>query len=200
MFAGFAIFFWIITPALYYTNTWFTAYLPVCTASLYDNTAQIYNVSRILNDDNTFNVVEYEAYSPPFLPATFAFVIGIAFAGVTAVPMHIYLWHSKQIWDALTGRTKLDIHARLMRLYPRTPWYWFIALSVAIFAMAIAMVQVYEMELPWWSIILAVAIPIVYMVPSGIIIGTSNVDANQLNVLSQFIGGYMFNGRPFAGK
>jgi OPT oligopeptide transporter protein len=50
-----------------------------------------------MNADNTFNVAEYEAYSPPFLPATFAFVYGISFAALAAVPEHIYLWHGKQI-------------------------------------------------------------------------------------------------------
>lgn len=36
------------------------------------------------------------------------------------------------------------------------------------------------------------------MVPCGIIQGITNVDANQLNVLAEFIGGYMFNGKPLA--
>ncbi|KAM3421973.1 hypothetical protein BST61_g2350 [Cercospora zeina] len=36
------------------------------------------------------------------------------------------------------------------------------------------------------------------MVPCGIIQGITNVDANQLNVLSEFIGGYMFQGKPLA--
>ena len=117
VFAGFVVFFWIVTPGLYYSNVWFTAYLPLCTAELYDNTASVYNITRVMNADGTFNVAEYEAYSPSFLPATFAFVYGISFAALTAVPVHIYLWHGKEIKDAFAGRTKLDVHARLMRLY-----------------------------------------------------------------------------------
>jgi OPT family oligopeptide transporter len=151
-----------------------------------------------MNADNTFNVAEYKAYSPPFLPATFAFVCGISFAALPAVPVHIYLWHGKQIRDAFTGRTKLDIHARLMRLYPRTPWYWYGALTVVILAMAIGMVEGYKTTLPWWAFILAAVIPALYMIPCGIIQGITNVNANQLNVLSEFISGYMFNRRPLA--
>lgn len=30
VFAGFAIFFWIVTPGLYYANVWYTAFLPIC--------------------------------------------------------------------------------------------------------------------------------------------------------------------------
>lgn len=200
VFAGFAIFFWIVTPGLYYANVWYTAFLPICTADLYDNTAQVYNVTKVLNADHTFNTASYEAYSPAFLPATFAFVYGISFAALTAVPVHIYLWHGSQIIDAFKGRTKLDIHARLMRMYKQTPWYWYGAITVIITAVAIIMVEVYDTKLPWWAVLMAAVIPALYMVPCGIIQGITNVNANQLNVLSEFIGGYMFNGKPLASK
>lgn len=62
------------------------------------------------------------------------------------------------------------------------------------------MVHVYHTGLPVWAIILATVIPALYMIPCGIIQGIANVDANQLNVLAEFIGGYMFNGKPLASK
>ncbi|KAH6718357.1 OPT oligopeptide transporter protein-domain-containing protein [Leptodontidium sp. MPI-SDFR-AT-0119] len=198
VFAGFVIFFWIVTPGLYYSNVWFTAYLPICTAELYDNTASVYNITRVMNSDGTFNVAEYEAYSPSFLPATFAFVYGISFAALTAVPVHIYLWHGKEIKDAFAGRTKLDIHARLMRLYKQTPWYWYGAITVVVLVASMLMVHFYHTSLPVWAILLATIIPAIYIIPCGIIQGITNVNANQLNVLSEFIAGYMFKGRPLA--
>lgn len=48
VFFGFALFFWVVTPALYYTNTWFTAYLPFCTADVYDRFGQVYDSSEWL--------------------------------------------------------------------------------------------------------------------------------------------------------
>ncbi|RDW61997.1 small oligopeptide transporter-1 [Coleophoma cylindrospora] len=198
VFGGFVIFFWIVTPGIYYSNTWFTAYLPICTADLYDRYAGVYNVSSVLDTNHQLDITKYEAYSPPFLPATFAFVYGISFAALTAVPVHIYLWHGTQIMDALKGTTRLDIHARLMRVYKRVPWYWFATITVVIMGMSIGMVVGYGTGLPWWAILLASIIPAIYMIPCGIIQGITNVDANQLNVLSEFIGGYMFQGRPLA--
>jgi OPT family oligopeptide transporter len=65
-------------------------------------------------------------------------------------------------------------------------------------AMAIAMVEVYDTKLPVYGVFLALIIPFLYMVPCGIVQGITNVDANQLNVLSEFIGGYMFEGKPLA--
>jgi OPT oligopeptide transporter protein len=56
-----------------------------------------------------------------------------------------------------------------MRLYPRTPWYWYGALMVVILAMAIGMVEGYKTTLPWWAVILAAVIPAFYMIPCGII-------------------------------
>lgn len=146
----------------------------------------------------TLNATAYAEYSPPFLPATFAFVYGISFAAITAVPVHIYLWHGTQTRDAIAGRTKLDIHARLMRLYSRTPWYWYGGITIVVMILGIVMVEVYDTKLPWWAILLAAVIPAFYMIPCGIIQGITNVDANQLNVLAEFIGGYMFTGRPLA--
>lgn len=74
VFGGFAFFFWIVTPALYYTNTWYTAYLPLMTADVYDNTGADYNVTKVLTAAGTLDIAAYQKYSPPFLSATFAFV------------------------------------------------------------------------------------------------------------------------------
>lgn len=73
VFGGFAFFFWIVTPAIYYTNTWFTAYLPFCTAEVYDRFGAIYNATNVITGQS-FDQAKYEAYSPPYLPAMFAFV------------------------------------------------------------------------------------------------------------------------------
>ena len=60
------------------------------------------------------------------------------------------------------------------------------------------MVEVYHTNLPVYGVFLALAIPAIYMIPCGIIEGITNVNANQLNVLAEFIGGYMFSGKPLA--
>jgi OPT family oligopeptide transporter len=85
-----------------------------------------------------------------------------------------------------------------MRSYKTTPWWWYGAITVVMVALSIAMVEVYQVKLPVYGVFLALLIPALYMVPCGIIQGITNVNANQLNVLSEFIGGYMFPGRPMA--
>ncbi|KAI6966827.1 small oligopeptide transporter, OPT family [Hortaea werneckii] len=198
VFAGFAFFFWIVVPGLYYTNTWFTAYLPMMTADVYDRTGAAYDVSKVLSDTRTIDAAKYAEYSPPYLSATFAFVYGLSFAAITSVITHVYLWHGKDIWDAVRGRQPLDIHGRLMRAYKKVPWWWYVTILVFFTALSIVLAEIYHTQLPVYGVFLALIIPAVYMVPCGIIQGITNVDANQLNVLSEFIGGYLFAGKPLA--
>ncbi|KAF8261428.1 OPT oligopeptide transporter protein-domain-containing protein [Lactarius quietus] len=63
---GIAIVFfsWFLVPILYYTNTWYSAFLPMVSSQAFDNTGSPYNISRIINDDATFNIDAYKAYSP----------------------------------------------------------------------------------------------------------------------------------------
>ncbi|KXT13426.1 hypothetical protein AC579_9906 [Pseudocercospora musae] len=198
VFGGFAFFYWIVVPGIYYTNTWFTAYLPMMTADVYDRFGGDYNVTKVLTPAGTLDPVAYAEYSPPYLSATFAFVYGLSFASITAVLVHVWLWHGSDIYGALRGRQKLDIHGRLMRAYRNVPWWWYVVLLAVCFAMSCVLVEVFNTELPIYGVVLALLIPAIYMVPCGIIQGITNVDANQLNVLSEFIGGYMFEGKPLA--
>ncbi|GMG13730.1 unnamed protein product [Aspergillus oryzae var. brunneus] len=198
VFAGFAAFFWIVVPGIFYTNTWFTAYLPLMTSDVYDRTGAVYDTARVISPQSTLDLEAYKSYSPPYLGATFAFVYGLSFASITGVLTHIGVWHYKDIWAAFRGKNRLDVHARLMKSYKKTPWYWYAAIIVAMTAISIAMVEVYKTKLPVYGIFLALAIPAIYMIPCGIVQGITNVNANQLNVLAEFIGGYMFEGKPLA--
>lgn len=62
-----SVVFWIyiVTPAIYYSNTWLSAYLPIQSNSIYDNTGSIYNVTRVINKKEgfVFEPEKYEEYS-----------------------------------------------------------------------------------------------------------------------------------------
>ena len=124
---GFVLFFWILTPILYYTNIWYAHYLPMSSRGAYDNTGGSYDVQKILNDDFTFNFQKYQNYSPLFLSTTFAVSYGLSFASITAILTHTFLYSRKQIWSqfrtALNEQT--DVHARLMNNYKKVPEWWY---------------------------------------------------------------------------
>ena len=168
------------------------------TANVYDRFGQEYNVTQVISPGQTLDEQAYIKYSPPFLPATFAFVYGLSFASITAVLVHVYLWHWTDIRATLQNKQKDDIHSRLMRAYRRVPWWWYGVLTIVMFVLSVVMVEVYHTKLPVYGVLLALCIPAVYIIPCGIIQGITNVNANQLNVAAEFIGGYMFAGRPLA--
>jgi hypothetical protein len=93
----------------------------------FDNTGKKYNVSRIINPDLSFNLEAYKAYSPPFIPVTFAIFYGLSFASITATLTHTFLYYHKQMWAQarrpLSGQS--DIHARLMSVYKPVPDWWY---------------------------------------------------------------------------
>jgi hypothetical protein len=96
----------------------------------FDNTGIQYNVSKIINDDSSFNLEAYQAYSPLFLSVSFAVAYGISFASITATLTHTYLYYRKQIWTQ--ARRSLseqpDIHARLMSVYKEVPDWWYLTI------------------------------------------------------------------------
>jgi hypothetical protein len=68
---------WIITPALYYSNTWLSAYLPLQSNSIFDDTAKVYNVSRVIDakEGFIFDEAKFDAYStvsPPSFVRNYA--------------------------------------------------------------------------------------------------------------------------------
>lgn len=88
---------------------------------------------------------------------------------------HVYFFHWGDIVRALKGATRLDIHARLMKPYKKVPIWWWGAIILVVFAMAVAMTEVFHTGLPVYGIVLAFVIPTVYMIPCGMIQGVTNV-------------------------
>lgn len=125
--AGFVCFFWVLAPALYFTNTWYAGNMPISSRTSYDNTGQQYDVRRVLDKDGIFDEAAYHAYSPLFLSTTFALSYALSFAAITATIVHTLLYFRHQIW--IQSRRSLneqeDIHARLMSRYKQVPTWWY---------------------------------------------------------------------------
>ena len=144
---GFVLFFWILTPALYYSNVWDLSNFPISANEPYDRFGRSYNVSRIITSDNKFNLTAYDEYSPLYLPATYAVTYLLAFTLSTCVIVHTLLYHGRSLLNGLKNIKveKDDIHARakLMRNYPEVPDWWCLTVFV-FFGMAIIVVKVWN--------------------------------------------------------
>ncbi|KAF8315900.1 OPT oligopeptide transporter [Clavulina sp. PMI_390] len=196
---GFVVFFWIIAPAMYFSNVWYAQYLPILSSHAFDNTGSYYNVTRILTDHNTLDHSLYEQYSPLFLPTVFAISYGLSFASVTATLSHAFLYFRKQIWtQSRRSMSEMpDIHARLMSKYQEVPDWWYAVIFLTMFAFAIISIQCWPSELPVWALIIALLIAFIYIIPIGMIQAITNQQVG-LNVITELIVGYMLPGRPIA--
>ncbi|KAE9383193.1 OPT oligopeptide transporter [Gymnopus androsaceus JB14] len=200
---AFVFFFWLVTPILYYTNTWNSAYLPVLSDGSFNNNGTAYDVRRIVSPDLAFDQTAYEAYSPIYLSATFALSYGLSFASMTATISNLF--YRKQIW--IQARRSLneqaDVHAKLMSRYPQVPEWWYTTIFVTMFLFGCIVIQVWDTQLPIWGLscsgyfILALVISFFYTLPIGIIQAITNQQVG-LNVITELIIGYSLPGRPIA--
>ncbi|KAE9392630.1 small oligopeptide transporter, partial [Gymnopus androsaceus JB14] len=200
---AFVFFFWLVTPILYYTNTWNSAYLPVLSDGSFNNNGTAYDVRRIVSPDLAFDQTAYEAYSPIYLSATFALSYGLSFASMTATISNLF--YRKQIW--IQARRSLneqaDVHAKLMSRYAQVPEWWYTTIFVTMFLFGCIVIQVWDTQLPIWGLscsgyfILALVISFFYTLPIGIIQAITNQQVG-LNVITELIIGYSLPGRPIA--
>lgn len=130
--------------------------------------------------------------------------------------MYTYLNHRKTIWRQYKSSTneKPDIHMKLMRKYKEAPTLWYTVLFFIVghnhlpectteltrlqcLALGFFTILGYPTNLSWWAFLLAVGISFVFSLPIGIIEAVTNHQIG-LNVLTEFIYGYIQPGRPLA--
>ncbi|CAL1711504.1 unnamed protein product [Somion occarium] len=224
-FLGFVLFYWVLAPALYYTNVWKLAYFPMLANGPYDRLGNPYNITRVLREDSTFDPVAFDNYSPLYLPASYAITYLVAFALSSCVVVHTFLYHGKAIWRGLGfNKIKLnwarrmlgkklvsdseedergddwekdDIHAKLMRVYPEVPNWWYWAVFFVFFSLCVVAIEVWHTGLPIWGLLLAMGIVGLYVVPSGFIYAMTS-ETLSTNLLAQIIPGVALPGKPIA--
>ncbi|PKY07216.1 small oligopeptide transporter, OPT family [Aspergillus campestris IBT 28561] len=196
---GLVVFFWITTAGLHYSGAYWSKHLPISDSSSYDNTGNVYNVSRILTPDFKFDEAKYKEYSPLFLSTTFMLSYGLSFASIIAVLLNAGLFHGKEIWARFRkfGHEEEDVHGRLMARFKPVPMWWYLAIALIMMGMGLGVVIGYPTGLSWWAFFISLIMAAVWFVPIGIVQASTNV-AIGLNVLTEFIIGYMQPGRPMA--
>ncbi|CCM00338.1 uncharacterized protein FIBRA_02368 [Fibroporia radiculosa] len=195
---AFVFFFWIVTPIVFFKNSFYSQYMPIASDGSYDNTGNMYNVSNIITN-GIFDEAKYIQYSPMFISATFAISYGVQFAAITAVIVHTFLWYSKDISRQMRRaiHDERDVHARLMAVYPEVPWWWYAIIGVIAFVCGVVGIEIYPTELPVWAMVMAIVIALIFIIPVGMIRAITN-QMIGLNVMFEFIVGYMLPGKPVA--
>jgi OPT family small oligopeptide transporter len=196
---GVTVFILISALGIHYTGSWYSDYLPMMDNASYDNTGKSYNVSKILTSSLTFDEAAYKEYSPIFISTGQALGYGASFASVTAIIVHTALYHGKDIWARMKGSKseEKDVHMKMMEKYPDVNDWWYVGTFVFFFGLSFAAVCGWETHFPWWAFIISILISAVFILPVGIMEAITNVHIG-LNVLTEYIVGYMIPGRPLA--
>nr|WVH01953.1 OPT family small oligopeptide transporter [Naematelia aurantialba] len=196
-FGGLIVMCWIITPIILMTNFWSARDFPSAVSSgLFNSTLQKFDVTSVLNPDLSLNDEAWEQNGPLLLTPFFAVSYALSFAALSSVLVHVWLWHRKEIMEALSLRTQLnDVHNKLMRAYLPVPSSWYLALLGVNFGAAVILVKITPLQMPIWALVLSVAIATVFLIPVGIITAVSNTTIG-LNVLTEFVAGLLMPGKP----
>lgn len=204
---GFFIFAYVIIPAAYFSNIYEAKKFPFFSSSNFDSTGQRYNISRVLQKDKfALDAEAYNNYSKLYLSSFFIFSYGLSFATLTATFSHVIFFYGKTIWDhwmkTAEGFQKSlqDVHTRTMKKnYPTVPSWWFHGILVIVFGLSLLVCEGFgkQIQLPWWGLILACGLAFLCTLPIGIIQALTSQQTG-LNVITEFVIGFLYPGRPVA--
>ncbi|KAF9906001.1 hypothetical protein BX616_000852 [Lobosporangium transversale] len=194
---GFIFIAWVMVPWAYYTDLWKSKSYPILSADLFREDGAIYNKSMILVN-NVLDEEKYRAYGPLRMDSFFALTYGVGFAGLTATIVHVILYNGQELiarWKSARLENE-DIHSRLMRVYPEVPDWWYISLFVISLGLSLVTCVVWEF-MPWWAVLLAMAIAIFFVLPVGVVQAVTNQQPG-LNIITEYVIGYMLPGHAIA--
>ncbi|XAR53888.1 hypothetical protein NMG60_11022605 [Bertholletia excelsa] len=201
---GYILILYVLIPIAYWTNAYEAKKFPIFSSHVFDKDGQAYDVTRVLNQTTfKFNQQEYESYSKINLSIFFAYTYGLSFAILAATISHVTLFHGRTIWQQTKASFELkfgDVHTRLMKKnYPAVPQWWFHSLLVVVIALAMFACEGFnrQLQLPYWGVLLAISLAMMFTLPIGIITATTNQQPG-LNVITELIIGYIYPGKPLA--
>lgn len=200
--AGFFLIMYVVTPLSYWFDFYQAKNFPIFSDGLFTSSGSKYNITSIIDGDFHLDHDAYEREGTLYLSTFFTMTYGVGFAALTATIMHVLLFHGREIWEQSRSSfkdKKMDIHYRLMSKYKQVPEWWFWCILVGNVALTIFACEYYneQLQLPWWGVILACLIAIVFTLPIGIITAITN-QSPGLNIITEYIIGYIYPGYPVA--
>jgi len=196
--AGFFFIAYIMTPIAYYSNLWDAQKFPILNSNLYTVNGTAYDVDAVMTNFQ-LNEAKYEAYGPLRITTFFALIYGIGFAGLTSMVTHTWLYHRHKLvaqWRQSRDHSE-DIRHRLMQAYPEVPDWWYITLFLVMTVVAVILCEIWDYKLPWWGVLLCIALSCFFVLPVGLIQALTNQQPG-LNIITEYVIGYMLPGHPIA--
>ncbi|KAB8070329.1 OPT oligopeptide transporter protein-domain-containing protein [Aspergillus leporis] len=208
VFGSLVFWIWIVAVTCYYTNTWYSGYLPFQSSSVYDNTGSTYKAAKIVNKASRFtiDVAKYEAYSPVFMPVTYALTMfGLSFATLSALVVWIFLEKGQLIADAARRVRQSFAKGKVKQLFAsdknsqnsEVPMWWYLCTTLLALFLSMFSVEYWEVELRWYGALLACAVAIFFFPPLALVYATTNQKIN-IDIFCRIVAGFVFEGKVLA--
>ncbi|XVE58315.1 hypothetical protein DITRI_Ditri04bG0160600 [Diplodiscus trichospermus] len=200
---GFFLVMYVMTPLTYWFNVYKAKNFPIYSSELFKSNGESYDILSIVDPVFHLDKKVYAQNGRVHLSTFFAMTYGLGFATLTATVFHVLLFDGSDLWrqtkSAFRGNKKMDIHTKLMKKYKLVPTWWFLVILVLNVALVLFTCEYYNesLQLPWWGVLLACAIAFFFTLPIGIIAATTN-QAPGLNIITEYVIGYMYPERPVA--
>ncbi|CAH6719717.1 oligopeptide transporter 2 [[Candida] jaroonii] len=195
---------------VYWTNKYWSGYLPINSQSLWTNQGELYDVKSIVNSDSLFDREKFMEVGPPYYSAANLVLYGAFFAIYPFAIIYECFMNWKPMWEALKHLGKSlknfrkstfdgfnDPHTRMMRKYKEVPDWCFLVVLVIALVLGIICVKVYPAQTPVWGLFFAVGINFCFLIPLTAVYSTTGFQFG-LNVLVELIVGYAMPGNGLA--
>ncbi|KAL6955704.1 OPT superfamily [Sarracenia purpurea var. burkii] len=178
---GYVLLVYMVLPISYWTNMFGAKRFPIISSHVFNADGGRYNVSTILNETTfQFNESGYESYSKINLSILFVFSYGLSFATLAATLSHVALFHGRTILEQTKASFQHkfgDVHTRLMKKnYDVVPQWWFYLLLALVIGLTMLTCEGFgkQLQLPYWGVLLAISLALVFTLPIGVITATTN--------------------------
>ena len=196
----------IVIIGMYYSNMYYSAYIPINSNDAFTNTGQPYNVTEVLTD-GLLDEAKYQNYGFGYYSAANIWGQGAWFSWYPLCLIYVGItqWQMiKQAYDTLVNSIRRrggigfqDAHSRMMSAYKEVPDWWYLAILVLALVFGIIGFQVYPLQVPVWTLFATIGICIIFLIPMAILNSMANVSF-AMNVFFQLLAGWWFPGNPVA--
>lgn len=196
---------------IWYTNVRYSGYFPINSNTLFDNTGNLYNTSRILNSKFELDVEAYENYSETYWSAGYLVQQATTFMLFPAQFVDAFLNNWRDFVDSFKAFSMLfkfrsadkvldqfdDRFSRVVRQHPEAPEWWFALIFCISFGIAVAVVEHWNfVNTPVWSIVLACGIAVAFLLPQNAL-RARTTSFYEVGPLINLVNGILLEGNPF---
>ncbi|PIN22470.1 Sexual differentiation process protein ISP4 [Handroanthus impetiginosus] len=202
VFLGYFVANYIVIPISYWVlNVYNAKTFPIYSMDFFTANGKKYNISAVVDHKLELDIEQYRKQGEIHLSLVFSLAFGFGFATLASTVTQVALFYGREIYECYwaSSKAKKDLHTKLMKSYKDVPSWWFYVLLVVTMLVSVFLCIFLEKEIqmPFWAFLLAAALAFSFTLPISIITATTNRTPG-LNVITQYIMGVIYPGRPIA--